>query len=419
MITILFPILSLGAFLPLSPAFEKRSVELSTGISMRYVEAGNPEGEAVILLHGITDTSRSFYPTMEHLAALRPDLRLIALDQRGHGGTSLPKAANCRKAPEECFRPSDFAADVLAFMEVQGIERAHLVGHSMGTAIAQVVALERPERVSRLVLIAGFASMVDGPVLRDFLLGDRAEGAWKDAFVRKGLRFPEDVYELAPVDADPEAEKWMLENWVTDPTADPEYLAAIAGETARVPLGTWLGAARALLSFDNRKRLSELTVPTLVLWPTQDNLVPRSPYQSDLLASLKRAAASCRTSYVFKEYGTRPLPSSGLQEDDFGHNLQWGPSREVSLDLASWLRDGGNPTRDHYSADPENVRRVVTTKGKAVLIEVPAKNCPATQSEEEGEGEFIGGLRQGVVLMKSRARFRAQLVVPVSFSKYR
>ena len=370
--TLSFVLLGLVSLSSGSPQFDKRSVELPTGITMKYVDAGNPAGEAVILLHGITDSSRSFYPTMEHLAALRPDLRLIALDQRGHGGTSLPQSPQCRKAPELCFRPADFAADVLAFVDALGIERAHLVGHSMGTAVAQLLALERPERVRRLVLIAGFASMIDGPVLRDFLLGDRAEGVWKEAFMRKGHRFPEDVYELAPVDADPEAEEWMLENWVYDPTADPEYLAAIARETARTPLGTWLGAARALLSFDNRERLSELRVPTLVLWPTQDNIVPRSPYQIDLLASLERAAASCRTSYVFKQYGTRPLPSSGLQEDDFGHNLQWGAPREVALDLASWLRDGGQPTKDHYLADPENVRRAVTKKGEAMLIEGPA-----------------------------------------------
>jgi pimeloyl-ACP methyl ester carboxylesterase len=171
----------------------------------------------------------------------------------------------------------------------------------------------------------------------------------------------------------------MLENWVTETTADPEYLAAIARETARIPLGTWLGAARGLLSFDNRERLSELTVPTLVLWATQDNVVPRSPYQDDLLASLDRAAASCRTSYVFKQYGSRPLPASGLQEDDFGHNLQWGPSREVALDLASWLRDDGQPTKDHYFADPENPRRVVVKKGEAIRIEGRGKNCPALQ----------------------------------------
>lgn len=368
-----------------SPSFDKKGIELSTGISMKYVEAGNRAGEVVILLHGITDTSRSFYPMMEHLVALRPDLRLFALDQRGHGGTSLPKAADCRKAPERCFLVADLAADVLAFMDSLGIERADLVGHSMGSAVAQQVALDQPDRVRRLVLIAGFASA--SVLLKDFLLRDRAEGAWKDAFVRKGHRFPEDVYELTPLDADPEAEKWMLENWVTDPTADTEYLAAIARETARIPLGTWLGAARALLSFDNRERLSELTVPTLVLWPTQDNVVPRHPYQADLIAGLDRAANLCKTGYVFKQYGTKPLPASGLQEDDFGHNLQWGAGEAVALDLASWLRDGGKPTNDHYSADPENVRRVVTLKGEAILVEQKARNCSTAQKMKKvGEG---------------------------------
>jgi pimeloyl-ACP methyl ester carboxylesterase len=370
MSTVLFALLSLA-----SPSLGKKSVELSTGISMKYIEAGSPAGEPVILLHGITDSSRSFHPTMENLAALRPDLRLLALDQRGHGETSLPKAEGCRNAPERCFRPEDFAADVLAFMDALGIERAHLVGHSMGTAVAQLVALERPERVRRLVLIAGFAATADPTLLRDFLLGDRAEGAWKDAFVRMGHRFPEDVYELLPLDADPDAEKWMIENWVTEVTADPEYLAAIARETARTPLGTWLGAARAFLSFDNRERLSGLTVPTLVLWPTQDIVVPRTPYQDDLLAALESAQGPCGPGYVFKEYGARPLPASGLQEDDFGHNLQWGASREVALDLASWLREGGRPTNDRYSADPENLRRVVTAKGKALLIEGPENDC--------------------------------------------
>jgi hypothetical protein len=57
-----------------------------------------------------------------------------------------------------------------------------------------------------------------------------------------------------------------------------------------------------------------------------------------------------------------------------------------ALDLASWLRDGGQPTKDHHFADPENVRRMVTGKGEAVLIERPAKNCRPRRSEEEGEG---------------------------------
>lgn len=113
-----------GAF---QDRFPKRSLELSTGIAMSYVEAGDPEGEVVILLHGITDTSRSFSLMTRYLTELRPDLHVFALDQRGHGDSSLPSPADCRGAPERCFRPADFAADVLAFMDQKGIRRAHLV----------------------------------------------------------------------------------------------------------------------------------------------------------------------------------------------------------------------------------------------------------------------------------------------------
>jgi pimeloyl-ACP methyl ester carboxylesterase len=362
----------------------------ANGITIEYEEFGRPDARPMLLIMGL---GAQMILWDEEFCELLADchFRVIRFDNRDVGKSTwfdhlgvpdvLPAVTSAMMgAPVTApYTLTDMAADAVGLLDALGIERAHVVGHSMGTAVAQLLALERPERVRRLVLIAGFASMVDGPMLRDFLLGDRAEGAWKDAFVEKGHRFPEDVYELTPLDADPGAEKWMIENWVTDPTADPEYLAAIARETARVPLGTWLGAARAFLSFDNREHLSELAVPTLVLWPTQDNIVPRSPYQTELLASLDRAAASCRTSYVFKQYGSRPLPASGLQEDDFGHNLQWGPSREVALDLASWLRAGEQPTKDHYFADPENVRRVVTKKGEAILIEARPKNCPATQ----------------------------------------
>ncbi len=366
-------------FLGIGVDLPKKTADLSTGISMKYVETGDPAGEAVILLHGITDTSRSFYPMMEYLVELRPDLRLFALDQRGHGGSSLPAAAECRSAPEECFRPVDFAADVLAFMDSKGIDRAHVVGHSMGSAVALQLTLDRPERVRRLVLIGGFASSVDNSALRDFILAGLVDGPWKDALVGKGYRFPEDAYDLTPLDADPKAESWMLQNWVFDPTADPEFLAVVASETARTPIGTWLGAARALLAFDDRERLSETTVPTLVLWPTQDSFFPYTPYQADLIASLDRAARGCSTSYVFKRYGTRPLPASGLQEDDLGHNLQWGAPEGVALDLASWLREGGRPTKDHYATDPGNVRRVVTSKGDAVLLERTARSCSTTE----------------------------------------
>jgi pimeloyl-ACP methyl ester carboxylesterase len=313
--------------------FQKQSLAPSTGITLAYVEAGDPAGAPVILLHGYTDTGRSFYPMMRELLGLRPDLRLIALDQRGHGASSMPPAESCRAAPERCFRPADFAGDVLAFMEQKGIRRAYVVGHSMGSLVAQELALTRPERVRRLVLIGSFARTVDHPALKDFLLAGLIEGPWREALVGRGLVFPDDVYDLTPLAADSGAEAWMRANWVTEPLADSAFLAAIAPETARTRLGTWIGVARALLAVDHTERLKDLRVPTLAIWATQE----------------------------------------------IAHNVQWGAPAAVAADLAAFLRDDGAPTRDLYFADPQDPRRVATAEGEAALIEYRPRNCPVGQ----------------------------------------
>ena len=358
-------------------AWPKRTVALSTGITQAYVAAGDSSGEPVILLHGYTDTGRSFYPMMQHLLALRPDLRLIALDLRGHGASSMPPPESCRAAPERCFRPVDFAADVLALMDRIGIRQAHVVAHSFGSLVAQEFALAHPDRVRRLVLIGSFARALDHPAWKDFMLSGVIEGPWRDALVRRGLAYPDDVYELTPLAVDSGMEAWMLANWVTEPVADSAFLAAIAPETARTRLGTWIGVARAVLAVDHTERLKDLRVPTLVIWATQDAFFPESPDQELLRAALDSAAARCGAGSVWKRYGKRPLPPSGLPEDEIAHNVQWGAAAAVAADVAAFLREDGAPTRDLYYADPENVHRVLTAEGEATLIERPPRNCPA------------------------------------------
>jgi pimeloyl-ACP methyl ester carboxylesterase len=351
-------------------------VDLPTGISMAYVETGDPWGEPVIFLHGYTDTSRSFWPTIRHLAELRPDFRILAPDLRGHGESSMPDAEACRAEPEQCFHPADFAADVAAFMDATGIDRAHIVGHSLGSLVAQEIALEDPNSVRRLVLIATAARTRDHPVVGEFLLAGLVEGAWKEALVEKGHAFPEDVYELTPLDADSEAERWLAENWVVEVTADPAFLASVLSETARIRLGTWLGVARALNTVDNTTRLSGLLVPTLILWPTQDVTFVAAD-QVELRAALEPAVQACQLRYYYKEYGQKPLPTSGLQEDDLGHNVQWGAPEAVARDLAAYLREDGEPTQDLPYADPVYVHRILTASGEARILMGRGEDCPS------------------------------------------
>jgi pimeloyl-ACP methyl ester carboxylesterase len=352
----------------------KKTISLSTGITMKYVELGAESGETVVFLHGFTDSARSFHPTMQALAQAHPELRLIALDQRGHGGSSMPDPKKCRAAPETCFQPAELANDVIAFLDAQKLDRVHVVGHSMGSLVAQELALDHPERIERAVLIGTSTNLKDNPVLRDFFaLGVLVE--WQKAIEQKGLVFPDDAYELTPYDALPDAETWMATNWVADPTADPEFIAAIVPETSRVPLGTWIGGVRAMLEFDSRARLQTITVPTLSLWASQDSIFPASPDQEELRAALDAAATSCLAGYFWKPYGKKPLPASGLQEDELGHNLQWGAPDEVAKDLGAYLT-GGAPTSDFYFADPADIQKTAIEPGAAMITSKTTEMCP-------------------------------------------
>lgn len=328
---------------------EEQRIELLTGINMSYVEVGEPGGQTVLLLHGYTDTRRSFQDTIAHLARLRPDLRLIACDLRGHGTTSMPPAGAHRHAPECAFGIGDFAADTLAFMDAKQIRRAHLVGHSLGSFIAQEITLTRRERVGQLVLIGSAAKTAGNPVIEHMVLGELIEGAWRRALEARGLSFPQDVYELTPRDADPDAEAWLLTNWLSEPLAPPDLLARIVQETASTRLGTWIGVARAVGAIDNCERLRRLTAPTLVLWATQDAICRERPEQEELLSSLKAASRLSGLRYASKRFGERPLPPSGATEDDLGHNFLWAIPERIAGAVAEFLEQ---PAAQHVIRQP-------------------------------------------------------------------
>src|SRR5689334_20894320 len=124
-----------------------KTVKLSTGVRLQYVEQGNPAGTPVVLLHGITDSLHSFDLVLPHLPI---SWHVFALSQRGHGASSRPA---------DGYAPRDFAADVAAFLDAHKIQRAVIVGHSMGSLVAQRFALDFPTRIQALVLAGTCASL--------------------------------------------------------------------------------------------------------------------------------------------------------------------------------------------------------------------------------------------------------------------
>jgi pimeloyl-ACP methyl ester carboxylesterase len=354
----------------------KKAEELSTGITMTYVEAGNTSGgEVVIMLHGYTDTARSFFPTIETLVADNTDLHIYALDQRGHGGSSMPDDANCPAAPEECFEPADMAEDVIAFMDAKEIDTAHIVGHSMSSLVAQELGLGYPSRIESLMLIGTWVYAEENPTFNDFLVPlvegeDVSMGQWRGLLedANPNFQWPADAYELTAVDADANAAEFMKAVWVTDVTADPAFLAEIVPETIAHKLGSWIGALRTQHANDTRERLAELTVPALVIWGTQDFLFPVVE-QDRVKAALDGAVDACNLPYYFyKTYAKLPLPESGFQETDIGHNVQWGAYEAVAADITAWAITG-EPTEDLPYADPANAGTILNDPGAADIIE--------------------------------------------------
>lgn len=105
------------------------------------VEASGSGSPTYLCLHGLVDTVAIWDHLAEPLALRGTVLRV---DQRGHGKSGTPPGATGRE---------DLAADVVAVLDSQGIDRAILVGHSMGGIVSMATALEHPDRVSGLVLI--------------------------------------------------------------------------------------------------------------------------------------------------------------------------------------------------------------------------------------------------------------------------
>src|SRR5687767_4157033 len=122
------------------------AVALPNGIRLPYVEQGDPAGVPMLLLHGFTDSWRLFEPVLPYLPA---SIRAFAVTQRGHGDADRPASG---------YHPQDFAADIAAFMDALQLERAIIVGHCMGSTIAQRFAIAYPERTLGLALLSSFAT---------------------------------------------------------------------------------------------------------------------------------------------------------------------------------------------------------------------------------------------------------------------
>jgi non-heme chloroperoxidase len=260
-------------------------VTLPSGVTLHYVVQGDPAGEVVVLLHGAGDSWHSYdlvYPL------LPASYRVYGVTLRGHGWSDHPSSGYARE---------DFAADITAFLAALDLKGVTLVGHSLGSFAAQVVAQnDSARRLKRLVLVGS------GP------------GGPKDEKSREELRaWFAAVKE--PID------HVFARDFQASTAYNPVpagFFETMCAEVQRVPAHVWHALGATLGSAAAVERLSLIAVPTLILWGDKDGIVTRAD----------------------QEVLTSRIPKARLVAyANTGHALHWEKPAEFARDLLAFLRE--------------------------------------------------------------------------------
>ncbi|QBP42136.1 alpha/beta fold hydrolase [Paenisporosarcina antarctica] len=209
----------------------------SNGVSLVYEEFG--EGEPLLLLHGLTGNRHMFD---EDVNVFRKYFRTIVLDARGHGDSDKPVA----------YTLDDHIADVLRLLDHLEIDASYLIGVSMGSYIAQGVAIASPERVKQMILVATKPEGKTSSLQALFL---------KYQNQLEGLSFSQKVMKVSP---------YMFH----DLGAIGEWSKEAAKKSSPLQADQIVAANAALEGFDFRHDLHLVTAKTLVISGNHDELNP-------------------------------------------------------------------------------------------------------------------------------------------------
>jgi pimeloyl-ACP methyl ester carboxylesterase len=199
------------------PAPQSRYLQMGE-VTVHYQVTG--DGPPVVMIHGLSGSTRWW---ARNVPALARHFQVHVVDLVGFGGSRAPSR----------FVLHEAASHLIRWMDHLGLDRASIVGHSMGGFIAADLAAEAPARVERLVLVDAVALPLERTRWQQAL--GLAHGLWRLPVSFLPILFT-DVHRAGPV--------------------------------------TILQAARELLSADIQAKLARVTAPTLLVWGARDEIVP-------------------------------------------------------------------------------------------------------------------------------------------------
>jgi pimeloyl-ACP methyl ester carboxylesterase len=257
-------------------------VRLANGLQLHYADEGDIDGHVILLLHGWPD---SWYTFSRLLKLLPRSIRSIAVDLRGFGESD---------SPEESYEIRDFAEDVVSFMDALSIERASIVGHSMGSFVARSVALSHPHKVDRLVLIGSGLSSGSPALEEAQAVVANLEDPVPEDFVRE-----------------------FQSGSAYVPLPDP-FFRGVVSESLKAPARVWRSAIDGLLRYDDSSDLKQIDVPTLLIWGDKDAVFESEEEQKRLAAAIP-----CADLRVYA---------------DTGHCPNWERPERVAEDIAFFIK---------------------------------------------------------------------------------
>ena len=281
-------------------ADSRKYVTLSTGITMAYVEMGDPNGEPLILQHGMTDNSRSWSFAAPYFA--KAGYHVYIPELRGMGRTDTP---------DGWYTVTSYGTDMAAFLDAVGVDRAIVVGHSLGSFTAQAFCLMFPERCSKLVLVSSLPLRgLQNPTLA------RAYHAYVEPL-------PEDGH---PSDA-------FMDVWYAcEPKEDGiraefnTFISYMKKEAQVLPRRAWKNIFLGMIAGTLEDAYTEYdpSIPVLILHGDEDTMT-ETQYQEEL----------CSLFHV-TEGSYRNYPG-------IGHNVQFEMPERCAQDILGWLRTGTLP----------------------------------------------------------------------------
>lgn len=290
-------------------------ITLEDGLKLHYRDEGNPDGQAVVLVHGFSASTQTWDPL---ISELKDEYRLISIDLPSHGLSRAPYK------PETTGMPV-FEKSFGEFVDRLGIEDFVLAGSSMGGDLAWRYARDNPSKLDGLILIGAAGWAISEEDAGDQSLVFKL---LENPFARRILR---DIDTSSLMESGLEA-SFSNPEFVTDEMVD-RYISLSRAPGHRAGMMALLAEERSPATYT---QLADLRTPTLVLHGDEDNLVPVSSGRK-FAEALPNAQL-----VVYEETGHLPheerVTEVSAHFKAFINELGQDPSQDVSAALAAGLQ---------------------------------------------------------------------------------